>query len=81
MQNWRARVPADPGECDVRNRILDIMARAMARSRDDRGASLVEYVLLTALIAVVCLLAIQFLGTSGSESLDRSGSSIVSAIG
>jgi pilus assembly protein Flp/PilA len=63
----------------VRNLILDIMARATARSRDDRAASLVEYVLLTALIAVVCLLAIQFLGTSGSASLDRSGSSIVEA--
>jgi pilus assembly protein Flp/PilA len=65
----------------VRNLILDIMTRMTVRTRDDRGASLVEYVLLTALIAIVCLMAIQFLGTSGSESLDRSGSSIVSAIG
>jgi pilus assembly protein Flp/PilA len=31
--------------------------------RDDRGASLVEYGLLVALIAVVCFVAIQLLGT------------------
>jgi pilus assembly protein Flp/PilA len=65
----------------VRNLILDIMTRVTARTRDDRGASLVEYVLLAALIAVVCISAITFLGTSSSESLDRSGSSVAEAIG
>ena len=30
--------------------------------RDERGASLVEYALLVALIAVVCIVAVQFLG-------------------
>lgn len=44
--------------------------------RLERGASLVEYALLVALIALVCVTAVQFLGTSASGSLDRSGSSL-----
>ena len=44
--------------------------------RGERGASLVEYALLLALIALVCVTAVQFLGTSASGSLDRSGSSL-----
>mgnify|MGYP000857658314 CR=1 FL=1 len=34
----------------------------------ERGASLVEYALLVALIAVVCIAALQFLGDTASES-------------
>jgi len=45
-------------------------------SRTERGASLVEYALLLALIALVCVSAVQFLGGSTGASLDRSGSSI-----
>jgi Flp pilus assembly pilin Flp len=45
-------------------------------SRRDDGASLVEYVLLVALIAVVCLLALKFFGTSRDNSLSRTASSI-----
>ncbi|MDZ7734133.1 MAG: Flp family type IVb pilin [Acidimicrobiia bacterium] len=33
-----------------------------ARAKDERGASLVEYALLVALIAVVCIAAIAFIG-------------------
>jgi pilus assembly protein Flp/PilA len=47
----------------------------MAR-RAERGASLVEYALLLALIAIVCVTAVQFLGDSSAASLNRSGSSI-----
>ncbi|HEX8581056.1 MAG TPA: Flp family type IVb pilin [Acidimicrobiales bacterium] len=43
---------------------------------DDRGASLVEYALLVALIAVVCIVAVRFLGTSASEKFDTVGSDI-----
>jgi len=39
----------------------------------ERGASLVEYALLVALIAVVCILAIQFLGKEASETFDSVG--------
>ena len=42
----------------------------------ERGASLVEYALLVALIAVVCIAAVTFLGNTGSDKLNEVGSSI-----
>ena len=36
-------------------------------TRDDRGASLVEYALLVALIAVVCIAAVTLLGGNASD--------------
>lgn len=42
----------------------------------ERGASLVEYALLVALIAVIAIVAIRFLGTSASSTFDDVGSSI-----
>ncbi len=47
--------------------------------RAERGASLVEYALLIALIAVVMVGAVTLLGDTAADSLDRSGSSIVDA--
>ena len=41
--------------------------------RDERGASLVEYALLVALIAIVCIVAIQFLGRSASNKFSTVG--------
>lgn len=46
------------------------------RTTWDRGASLVEYALLLALIAVVCVGAVSFFGTSTGESYSRSASSM-----
>jgi pilus assembly protein Flp/PilA len=43
---------------------------------NERGASLVEYALLVALIAVVCLVAIAFLGSSASQRFSNVGSSV-----
>jgi pilus assembly protein Flp/PilA len=43
---------------------------------DERGASLVEYALLVALIAVICIVAIAFLGQSASTKFSTVGSSI-----
>lgn len=45
----------------------------------DRGASLVEYALLLALIAVVCIGAMTFLGTETSDSYDRNTQSMFHA--
>ena len=45
-------------------------------AKDERGASLVEYALLVALIAVVCILAITFLGNSASSKFSSVGTSI-----
>jgi pilus assembly protein Flp/PilA len=43
---------------------------------DERGASLVEYALLLALIAVVCIIAVTALGNSASSKLDTVSNSI-----
>ena len=43
---------------------------------DERGASLVEYALLVALIAVICIVAIAFLGQSASSKFSTVGSGI-----
>lgn len=43
---------------------------------DERGASLVEYALLVALIAVVALVAVQFLGRTAKSTFNEVGSSI-----
>jgi pilus assembly protein Flp/PilA len=44
--------------------------------RDERGASLVEYALLVALIAVVCILAITFVGSQANEKFSEVGSKL-----
>ena len=47
-----------------------------ARFDEERGASLVEYALLVALIAVVCIAAISLLGTSASSKFSTVANSI-----
>jgi pilus assembly protein Flp/PilA len=47
-----------------------------ARVDDDRGASLVEYALLVALIAVVCIAAVTLLGNNASSKFDSAANSI-----
>lgn len=42
--------------------------------RSEAGASLVEYVFLLTLIAVVCVVAITFFGTATRDNLDSSAS-------
>lgn len=57
-------------------------AAAYLRARfgdTERGASLVEYALLVALIAVVCILAITFLGEAASEKFSQVGSAVDTA--
>ena len=44
--------------------------------QSERGASLVEYALLVALIAVVCIVAVSFLGRRASSTFNNVGSSI-----
>jgi pilus assembly protein Flp/PilA len=47
--------------------------------RTERGAALVEYALLLALIAVVCIVALQLLGDSASSKFSDIGSEIQDA--
>ncbi len=50
-----------------------------ARSGDERGASVVEYALLIALIAIVLFSAVSFLGDTTDASFSGSASSILEA--
>lgn len=52
------------------------MKRWRGRIKGERGASLVEYALLVALIAVVCIGAVTFLGNSGSAKIQEGGDGI-----
>jgi len=46
------------------------------KARSDQGASLVEYALLVALIAVVCIVAVATLGGKASSNFDSISTSI-----
>lgn len=56
-----------------------VSAWMQARCKSDKGASLVEYALLVALIAVVCIIAITFLGNSASSKFSTVGSAVAGA--
>ncbi|MGI8686411.1 MAG: Flp family type IVb pilin [Acidimicrobiales bacterium] len=46
------------------------------RIRNERGASLVEYALLLALIAIVCIGAITLIGQTASNKLSETASAL-----
>jgi pilus assembly protein Flp/PilA len=67
-------------EHNVINLISYVQSYFVTRfNRDERGASLVEYALLVALIAVVCIAVIGFLGTSARDKFSEVGSKIAGA--
>jgi pilus assembly protein Flp/PilA len=53
-----------------------VAAWLRTKTDSERGASLVEYALLLALIAVICIVALQFLGEKASENFNSVGTSI-----
>jgi len=55
--------------------------KRLTRRAHDRGASLVEYALLVALIAVVCIGAVTFLGGGTNETVGDAGTAIGGADG
>ena len=59
----------------------DIVRYLQARLnlKSERGAALVEYALLLALIAVVCIVALSQLGDQASEKFSSVGDSIANA--
>ncbi len=58
----------------------DIANYLQARfTKTERGAALVEYALLLALIAVVCIVALKGLGTDAADKFDKVGDSISNA--
>ncbi len=57
--------------------VLEFVGAYLAsRGSSDRGASLVEYALLVALIAVVCIVAVTFLGQAASSKFSSVGSAV-----
>lgn len=59
--------------------MLPTTSRVLHRLRDERGAGLIEYTLLLALIALVCVGALTYIGGSNDDGLDRSSSCISAA--
>lgn len=46
------------------------------RAQEERGATAVEYALMVALIAVVIIAAVTFLGEAAEDSFDQTGQAI-----
>ena len=58
------------------------MPRSKRRTaRDERGASLVEYALLLALIAAVCVVAVSLMGGNLNHSYSKDASSVAATPG
>jgi pilus assembly protein Flp/PilA len=53
--------------------------RRSDKTRDERGTSLVEYALLVALIAVVCISAMAYFGSATATRMSRNASSLAGA--
>ena len=53
-----------------------VAAWLRTKTTSEKGASLVEYALLIVLIAIVCIVALQFLGDRASEQFDSVGNSL-----
>ena len=49
---------------------------AVPSRRNETGAAFIEYALLTALIAVVCIVAVTLFGDKTNESFSSSGSAL-----
>jgi pilus assembly protein Flp/PilA len=56
--------------------LLFVRMRAWMARRGERGASLVEYALLVALIAVVCIVAVSLIGGNASNKFSSVGSAL-----
>ena len=56
--------------------ISAIYATVMRRSNDQRGASLVEYVLLISLMALACFVAAKYLGTATARPYSGAASGL-----
>ena len=56
--------------------VLSPWIKARINAKSELGASLVEYALLVALIAVFCILGITFLGGSINDKFDEVGSEL-----
>lgn len=56
--------------------LMENIENKIEQNTDEKGASMVEYVLMAALVAVVSITAITFLGEQTSQAFSSVGSSI-----
>jgi len=63
-------------ETAVQVLIWSYVRRLRRDDADERGASLVEYALLVALIAVVCIIAVSLIGGNASNKFSQVGSAL-----
>lgn len=59
--------------------LIQVRLRSLNADHEDQGASLIEYALLVALIAIVCFVAVEFLGESTSQGFSEYGTSLAAA--
>jgi pilus assembly protein Flp/PilA len=71
-----AGVPSSQGDEPMLLGSQFIWAWFISRRTCERGASLVEYALLVALVALVCIAALVFLGTEVSSKYSHIGSGV-----
>lgn len=55
---------------------MDNQIKNLNTEQDEKGASMLEYALMAALIAVVCIAAVTFLGAEASKAFSAVGSSL-----
>jgi pilus assembly protein Flp/PilA len=64
---------------EVTTTMTNVLRALETLVRDEEGASLVEYILLVALIAVVCIAAVTLLGRSARDKFSVTANSINTA--
>ncbi|MDO8589096.1 MAG: Flp family type IVb pilin [Armatimonadota bacterium] len=52
------------------------MSRIMEALKEEEGATMVEYALMLALIAIICLAAVQFIGKAAKNTFQASGDAV-----
>ncbi len=67
-------VPVNP--IALMQNVIAPWVRARIKAKSELGASLVEYALLVALIAVVCIVGITFLGGRANDKFSSTGSQL-----
>ncbi len=60
----------------IMKNVIAPWVKARINAKSELGASLVEYALLVALIAVVCIVGITFLGTRANDKFSNVGSQL-----
>jgi Flp pilus assembly pilin Flp len=77
--DWGDPAAATPVETPTASTVEPVPVHPRFGRRGQLGASLIEYVLMIAMIAIVCIGALTYFGGSSRNSTDRSASCIVTA--